>query len=616
MQTKKTLGGFVCVRNGFELDYCWELAAESLLKVVDELVLCDSDSTDGTTQAMQRMADKDSRIRVVNWPWPSPKGQSHNWFIDWLNFARQQLKSDYCVYLDADEVLSDTPECHAALREAVEQDKCLTVDRLNFWKDPQHLIPDGHCCGKWCTRFGRSEYTCVSDEPRHAGWREIVDRAVKEPRVQICHMGFLREKAAFYRKARVVLEGWFNRFDPRLEEGEKSNKPVWETECAFADLLVPFSGYIPDGVQKWLSERGHQTSDYLARLPKEQEPVITVAEIESPQAAPLRVLHSGDFGDLVTALAVFKQTGRQVALFLVDRPITKPLIRRMHCITPLLLAQPYIVSVKAYEGEAVDWNASDFRMSYRRTNNLVSAHLRHYLGQKHLHPVKVDQTQPWLTAEKADTQGRVVINRTARYHNSSFPWRQVVETYGKLLLFVGSLDEHTAFESAFGKVEYHPTSDMLEVARLIAGSELFIGNQSCAFAIAEGLKHPRILETSLDRPDCIYPASPICRYVANGAVTLPPVGDCRGFSISPQEKNDQVMHTTVTPPKGWQYPGVPSDNHINAVAHVVAMSQKIPRSEALARIYAHNRARVPEFFAPMVQDSKMQKVNEAFAAVS
>lgn len=72
-----------------------------------------------------------------------------------------------------------------------------------------------------------------------------MDRAVKEPRVQIYHMGFLREKAAFYRKARVVLEGWFNRFDPRLEEGEKSNKPVWETECSFADLLVPFSGYIP-----------------------------------------------------------------------------------------------------------------------------------------------------------------------------------------------------------------------------------------------------------------------------------------------------------------------------------------------------------------------------------
>jgi hypothetical protein len=612
----KTLGGFICVRNGTDLDYCWELAAESLLKVVDELVLCDSDSTDGTTQAMQRMADKDARIRVINWPWPSPKGQSHHWFIDWLNFARQQLKSDYCIYLDADEVLSDTPECHAVLREAMEQDKCLTVDRLNFWKDAQHLIPDGQCCGKWCTRFGRTEYTCVSDEPRHAGEREIVDRAVKEPRVQIFHMGFLREKKAFYRKARVVLEGWFNRFDTRLEEGEKSNKPVWETECSFADSLVPFSGYIPDAVQKWLSERGHVTQNYLTRLPREAEPVITLVEQEQPQAAPLRVLHSGDFGDLITALAVLKQTQRQVALFLVDRPITKPLIRRMQAINPLLLSQPYIISVKTYEGEAIDWNASDFRMSYRRTNNLVSAHHRHYLGQKHLPPVQVDQTQPWLTAEKADTCGRVVINRTARYHNPSFPWKRVVETYGSLLLFVGTADEHTAFEQAFGTVEYRPTSDMLEVARLIAGCELFIGNQSCAFAIAEGLKHPRILEVSLDRPDCIYPASPICQYVANGAVTLPAVGACLGVFISAPEKANQVMHTMVTPPKGWQYPGVRADHHINAVVHAVVMAQKIPRSEALERVYAHNRARVPEFFAPMTQDSKLQKVNEAFAAVS
>lgn len=612
----KTLGGFICIRNGFDLDYCWQEAAESLLKIVDELVLCDSDSTDGTTQAMQRMADTDARIRVVNWPWPSPKGQSHHWFINWLNFTRMQLKSEYCLYLDADEVLSDAPECHAAIREAVEQDKCLTVDRLNFWKDPQHLIPDGHCCGKWCTRFGRTSYTCVSDEPRHAGEREIVDLAVKEPRVQIFHMGFLREKKAFYRKARVVLGGWFNRFDPRLEEGEKSNKPVWETECSFADALVPFSGYMPDAVQKWLSERGHITPNYLARLPREVEPTVTVSEQETSGEAPLRVLHSGDFGDLITALAVLKQTQLQVALFLVDRPITKPLIRRMSAITPLLLSQPYIASVKAYEGEAVDWNASDFRMSYRRTNNLVSAHHRHYLGQKHLPPVKVDQTQPWLTAEKADTRGRVVINRTARYHNHLIPWKQVVETYGDLLLFVGSMDEHTAFQSAFGAVEYRPTSDMLEVARLIAGSDLFIGNQSCAFAIAEGLKHRRILEVSLDRPDCIYPASDNCQYVANGSVTLPPVGNRQGASIYAQEKANQEMHTMITPPKGWQYPGVLADNHINAVVHAVVTAQKIPRPEAIARIYAHNRVRVPEFFAPMTHDTKLQKVNEAFAAVS
>lgn len=594
---KKTLGGFVCVRNGFELDYCWELAVESLLKVVDELVLCDSDSTDGTTQAMQRMADKDSRIRVVNWPWPSPKGQSHNWFIDWLNFARQQLKSDYCIYLDADEVLSDTPECHAALREAVEQDKCLTVDRLNFWKDPQHLIPDGECCGKWCTRFGRTEYTCVSDEPRHVGERDIVDLAVKEPRVQIFHLGFLREKKAFYRKARVVLEGWFNRFDPRLEEGEKSDKPVWETECSFSDSLVPFSGYIPDPVQKWLSERGHFTSNYLARLQKDKEPVVVLDRANGSSEAPLRVLHSGDFGDLVFCLAVIKATGRKVTLYLVDRPITKPLIRRMHALVPFLLSQPYIVEVVPYSGEPIDWNASDFRGHYKRCYNLVTAHSDHYIGQRHLTPVKVDQRKAWLDVANRTANGRVVINRTARYHNDTFPWLEIVRHYSDLLLFVGSPEEHLAFEQSFGSVEYRETRDLLQVAELIAGSELFIGNQSCAYAIAEGLKHRRIQETSLEMPDCVFPESDEAQYSATGYVRLPAIGTRPAITLASADPVFRELDTTVVPPGMWQYHGEKRSMSLNTLAAVVAKRDGVSLQQAKQMVYEFQCARLPDFFA-------------------
>ena len=232
-----TLGGFVCCRNGFELDYSFQLAAQSLLKVCDQLILCDSDSTDGTREAMERMADADPRIKVVNWPWPAPKGESHHWFLKWLNFARQQLTTEMCLYLDADEVLSDSPECHAAIKEAVAARKCISLDRINFWRDAQSVVPEGHCCGKWCVRLGPQEYDCTSDEPRHKGELPIVDNAVQDGRIKVFHLGFLRDKDAFYRKARVVLTTWFNRFDERLERGEIAGKPLWETECEFTDRL-------------------------------------------------------------------------------------------------------------------------------------------------------------------------------------------------------------------------------------------------------------------------------------------------------------------------------------------------------------------------------------------
>lgn len=258
-----TLGGFVCVRNGFTLDYSWELAAFSLLKVCDQLILCDSDSTDGTHEAMQRMADRDPRIKVISWPWPNPKGEGHKWFLEWLNFARQHLTTDFCIYMDADEVLSDAPECHVAIRQAMEQNKCLSVDRLNFWRDAASLIPDGECCGKWCVRFGPQAYDCVSDEPHSQGERPIVDLAQRDGRVQIFHLGFLRKREAFYHKARVVLGAWFGSFDARLEKGEAKKQELWETECKFTERLVPFQGYMPQAVEQWLSERGHDTQHYL-----------------------------------------------------------------------------------------------------------------------------------------------------------------------------------------------------------------------------------------------------------------------------------------------------------------------------------------------------------------
>jgi len=254
----KNLGGFTVIRNGLTLDYCFQEAIESLLNVCEEVVVADSDSTDGTTELLERWAEKEPRLKLVNFPWTNPKGVSHNFFVEWLNFARQNLTTPHSVYVDADEVLDDRPEAIAALKEAVEQRKSLRVDRLNFWRDPKHLIPDGECCGKWCVRVGPSEYESVSDQPVHTGERQIVDEAVDEPRIKIFHLGFLREKTAFYRKARVVLEMWFWRFDERLEQGEKDNKPVWETECAWADRLSNYSdGYYPESVKKWLRARGY-----------------------------------------------------------------------------------------------------------------------------------------------------------------------------------------------------------------------------------------------------------------------------------------------------------------------------------------------------------------------
>lgn len=617
----KTLGSFICCRNGFKLDYSFELAAESLLKVCDQLILCDSDSTDGTREAMQRMADRDPRITVINWPWPDPKGKSHHWFIEWLNFARQHLTTDYCFYLDADEVLSDSPECHQAIREAIHHDKCLAVDRLNFWRDASSLIPDGECCGKWCIRFGPKQYECVSDEPHHAGERAIVDLAVKDARVKIFHLGFLRHQDAFYRKARVVLGAWFNRFDPRLELGESQGKPVWETECDFTDRLTRFEGYMPDGVQRWLAERGHFTQHYVPRTIIPPDPVIQITE-ERDKYAPINILHCGDFGDVIHMLPICQALGN-VNLYFQDRnSICKRILERLHILAPLLESQSYINIAKPHEGEPIHWNAGDFRLHHELTNSLAWAHLMHYSGNRSLPPVSPNFQMPWLTGIRPDagTRGRIIINRTTRYANRLFRWREIVQHYGARILFIGSREEHNIFCGKFGAVTYQPTTDLLEVAQLIAGSDMFIGNQSACFAVAEALKHPRLMEVCLEQPDVIVAKNdPTCHLSADGSLDLPPVAGRPPLQCpSILTKVNYLKNPSTQPRTGWKIAPPFSKKPHNDVSHST-LKRRLMKEEGMTDDAAHRAIfdalaeREPGYFSGGQQEAVLNLFRQALA---
>ena len=70
--------------------------------------------------------------------------------------------------------------------------------------------------------------------------------------------------------------------------------------------------------------------------------------------------------------------------------------------------------------------------------------------------------------------------------------------------FVGLEEEYEEWTSRYGVLaQYVECEDALEVAQYISESKLFVGNQTSAKAIAEGLKHPRLVETCQEYPDAI-----------------------------------------------------------------------------------------------------------------
>jgi hypothetical protein len=317
------------------------------------------------------------------------------------------------------------------------------------------------------------------------------------------------------------------------------------------------------------------------------------------------VSSEGDAGDICYLSSILsKLDGGPHTVLLKSSPITKAKgevgVRMLDAlVSPLLNSQPYIAECRIARAEdQVDWPSEEFRKrGYSRGNTLLGAHLDHLVETKGIGH-GITGAESWLQAEPSnETAGKVVINRTGRYRNPSFYWERLVRHYSHRLVFVGLPHEWREFCAHFGYVDFRPTSNLLEVAELIAGSELFVGNQSCAYAIAEGLKHRTIQETSLTHPDCIF-KRPNAQYSTNGGCRLPDVDGSGELELVPRMPDVGNVSTMISPPGNWQFPGVaPCPDFSVVLKNVMRMPEFADKSkeECHAIIIIHTLERCPRW---------------------
>lgn len=198
--------------------------------------------------------------------------------------------------------------------------------------------------------------------------------------------------------------------------------------------------------------------------------------------------HSGDLGDIIYSLPAIKaKGGGHLTLFPAPGRTREIMTEsRANVIIPLLLCQPYIHSCKF--GTGPDSALNGFRDHWNAGN----------LADMHLATQGLDwrlREEAWLTVGEpgAISEFPVVFSRSERYPGN-VNWAEAVRKYGRKAVFLGTRDEHRIFWHKYGPVAYRSTSSLLEAARIIGGSQMFIGNQSCLAAIAEGLKVRMILE--------------------------------------------------------------------------------------------------------------------------
>lgn len=316
---------------------------------------------------------------------------------------------------------------------------------------------------------------------------------------------------------------------------------------------------------------------------------------------------SGDLGDIIYLLPLIQQLGGKHCLWLYNRPFTKDIESRFHLIEPLIAAQPYIQYVAIGSGKQIDYDLSEFRHQYVPERTLLASQGAYGLKTFKLPTAKGDKQWLFVKSDKR-SKGRVVIARSPRYHNGRFPWAKIVQHYGDSLAFVGLPEEHADFCKAFGEVERIATKDLLETAQLIAGSDLFIGNQSSPFALAEGLKHPRIQETNLRVPDCVFPGSTLC---ADGGVRLPAAGGREALEIASPMTGFREINPQETPPGSWQYPECRTEYNLIAISNELAGREKISLNAAMKKVFDLNCERVPDFFRNTYGDAQLARVKRA-----
>jgi hypothetical protein len=169
-----------------------------------------------------------------------------------------------------------------------------------------------------------------------------------------------------------------------------------------------------------------------------------------------------------------------------NRTLTESMVKM---ITPLLLHQKQFAICKAYtENTPVDYDLDLFRKyPFPKSSGNIS---RWYF---YVFAINADLGKKWLSAAPDTNYGNsIIIARSMRYNapGISYAFLNAYEN----LFFVGVKEEFELMKKQVAKLVFLPVDDFLQMAAIIAGCKLFIGNQSFPFALAEALKVKRLLE--------------------------------------------------------------------------------------------------------------------------
>ena len=211
--------------------------------------------------------------------------------------------------------------------------------------------------------------------------------------------------------------------------------------------------------------------------------------------------HSGARGDIIYSLPTIQALGggklylvRESGAYL-GRAMTE---QELGWFRELFVGQCGITAVEEFDERTVQYNLDKFRsLTTRIGYNLPECHLVTF-------GTKTDLTLPWLDRSKFQPKrvAKIVISRSGRYAGP-FRWQELYQ-WQKDCVFIGFPEEHDYFQRLTGlTVALYSPNSYVDICQVLLGSDMFIGNQSFVYSLAEALKVNRVQESSLKCPNCL-----------------------------------------------------------------------------------------------------------------
>lgn len=250
-----TIGGTIIIRNGNVFDFPWVECILSMLPVCDQVVVSEGESSDSTRTDLEALAKQHPKIKIVDYPHATPNADPL-WVMNWTNFAREHLDTEYHLQIDADEIMEEGAR-DKIMAKLGGRPVSLRIRRYNFWRDAQHLIPEGECCASEVIRVAPQYLWIPADIPVPQG-QACMD--IEQPALNIAcyHYGFLRKPEAFFKKERFLQTAFTGGWDPKLEKAEAEGGNLSsEGVVPWADRLQEFKGKHPSVIHRWLIDRGY-----------------------------------------------------------------------------------------------------------------------------------------------------------------------------------------------------------------------------------------------------------------------------------------------------------------------------------------------------------------------